>query len=294
MLSFQPITLADRSYLHEAMWQAEGYGSEFSFANLYFWGERLVCKDWRRPLILSYFDDWIAYLYPHDPDCIPLLVQDAGERGIQLKLWGLSQEDTHVLEERYPGLFTYDPYRNSFDYVYRIERLCDLSGKKLQSKRNHCNRFLLEHPDYHVVELTQELLPLCRDFTHQWYEDHAHLHGPADYDWERVAIEKAFQHFQELHMEGIGLFDQGQLLGFSMGNRIREDTFDVNFEKALAAVNGAYPMVNREFARYLHQRYPEIRFLNREDDMGIEGLRRAKESYYPDILLEKYEAEAVV
>ena len=80
-------------------------------------------------------------------------------------------------------------------------------------------------------------------------------------------------------------------MGFSMGNQIREDTFDVNFEKALPHVNGTYPMVNREFARYIHAQFPAVRFLNREDDMGIEGLRRAKESYYPDILLEKYLAE---
>lgn len=294
MLSFQPITLADRPYLHKAMWQAEGYGSEFSFANLYLWGDRLVCKDQPYPLVLSYFDEWIAYLYPHEPACIPLLAQDAKDRGIQLKLWGLSKDDAEELEKVYPGRFAFDPYRDSFDYVYEIERLCKLSGKKLQSKRNHCNRFLQDHPDYRVVELTEELLPLCREFTLRWYEDHAHLHDPADYDWERVAIEKAFQSFTELQMEGIGLFDGGQLLGFSMGNRIREDTFDVNFEKALAAVNGAYPMVNREFARHLHQKYPEIRFLNREDDMGIEGLRRAKESYYPDILLVKYEAEEIL
>lgn len=76
-----------------------------------------------------------------------------------------------------------------------------------------------------------------------------------------------------------------------MGNRIRNDVFDVNFEKALAEVNGAYPMVNREFARVLRERYPELRLLNREDDMGLEGLRKAKESYYPDVLLEKFLAE---
>ena len=94
-------------------------------------------------------------------------------------------------------------------------------------------------------------------------------------------------------MEGIALFCDEGLVGFSMGNRIRETMFDVNYEKALAAVNGAYPMVNREFARYLHEKYPTIRLLNREDDMGIPGLRRAKESYYPDILLEKYTGEAI-
>ena len=94
-------------------------------------------------------------------------------------------------------------------------------------------------------------------------------------------------------MEGILLKTADGIMGFSMGNRIREDTFDVNFEKALPQVNGAYPTVNREFARRIHAAYPTVQYLNREDDMGLEGLRRAKESYYPDILLEKFVGEEI-
>jgi len=78
-----------------------------------------------------------------------------------------------------------------------------------------------------------------------------------------------------------------------MGNRISRDTFDVNFEKAFADVQGAYPLVNREFARFIQTNHPEIRYLNREDDMGVEGLRKAKESYHP-IFLEKYIAREIV
>ena len=77
-----------------------------------------------------------------------------------------------------------------------------------------------------------------------------------------------------------------------MGNRIRPTVFDVNFEKADATVNGAYAIINRDFARMLRARYPELELLNREDDMGLEGLRRAKESYVPDLLLDKLLLEA--
>lgn len=291
MLLFRPITIEDRPLLHSALWSAQGHGSEYSFANLFFWGEQQLCTQYETPLVLSRFGDWCAYLYPRTTKYTELLMEDAKEREIPFRYWGMTAEEAKELEDTFPGKFTVKASRNSFDYVYDIQRLCTLSGKKLQSKRNHCNRFALDHPEYRVVPLNDELLQQCQSFTLRWYEEHAHLHDPKDYAAEQRAIAKAFDNFHQMEMEGIALFCEEGLVGFSMGNRIREDMFDVNYEKALAAVNGAYPTVNREFAKYLHSKYPEIRFLNREDDMGIPGLRRAKESYYPDILLEKFVGE---
>lgn len=294
MLSFKPITIEDRPLLHAFMWDAKGHGSEYSFANLFFWGEQQICTQFDTPLIMSRFGNWVAYLYPRTPDYTPILMEDAKERGIPFRYWGMTAEEGALLEQTFPHHFSVNAFRDGFDYIYDIDRLCSLSGKKLQSKRNHCNRFEQDHPDYRVLPLDEELLKQCRDFTFRWYEEHAHLHDPSDYDKEKIAIAKAFDHFHPMEMEGIALVCDLGLVGFSMGNRIREDMFDVNYEKALAAVNGAYPMVNREFARYLRNKYPEIRYLDREDDMGIPGLRRAKESYYPDILLEKYVAEVIL
>ena len=293
MLSFRPVTIEDRPLLHDFFREAEGHGSEYSFANIFFWGDQQICTQFEKPLILSRFGTWIAYLYPQTNEYTALLREDAKERGIPFRYWGMTLEEAGSLERAFPDLFRITASRNSFDYVYNIERLCTLSGKKLQSKRNHCNRFEQEHPDFRVLPLDDILLQQCRGFTERWYEEHAHLHDPDAYAGEKRAIRKAFDHFHALQMEGIALFCDEGLVGFSMGNRIRETMFDVNYEKALAAVNGAYPMVNREFARYLHEKYPTIRLLNREDDMGIPGLRRAKESYYPDILLEKYTGEAI-
>ena len=91
-------------------------------------------------------------------------------------------------------------------------------------------------------------------------------------------------------MEGLLIRTDGRIVAMTMGNRIGEDTYDVNFEKADPDIPGAYPLINREFARLLRQRHPELRFLNREDDMGLPGLRKAKESYHPDELLEKFRA----
>ena len=89
------------------------------------------------------------------------------------------------------------------------------------------------------------------------------------------------------------VIENDEVIAFSMGARMNELYYDVCFEKAYSAINGAYAMINREFSRMIAEKYPEVQFLNREDDMGIEGLRRAKESYTPDILLEKYLAEEI-
>ena len=96
---------------------------------------------------------------------------------------------------------------------------------------------------------------------------------------EQIALDRVFRHYYELGMEGMLLLFQGEVLAFTMASRMNENTFDVHF---------AYPVINNEFAKYLKEKYPDIKFLDREEDMGIEGLRKAKLSYNPHHLIEKY------
>ena len=293
MLNFHPITLEDRARLEPWCQAAAGHGSEYAFPNLYFWGHQEVCyTDGGVPLILSHFAPHDSYLFPYSaPELLSLLRQDAAERGIKLRVFGLLPEDVTEVERRWPGQYRFHSVRDSADYVYTVDRLADLHGKHLQAKRNHCNRFEEAFPDYRVEPLTPELLPACRAFTEQWYEVHTENGNESDFVEEREAIARAFDSFEALQIEGAVLFTPDRLVAFSMGSRIRPTVFDTNFEKADAAVNGAYAIINRDFARMLRARYPELELLNREDDMGIEGLRRAKESYLPDELLEKQQLE---
>ena len=295
MLHFHPITPEDREKIHAFLYFAKGHGCEYSFANLLFWGDQQVAWLDGSPLIYSVFGPWKSYQLPIGCEdlslCIEELRADAERRGNSFRLFGLTREETEQLETLFPHRFAFSPARDSFDYIYDINRLAELKGKKLQSKRNHCNRFEAEFPDYEILPLCRDLLPQCEAFAEEWYRSHAHT--GEDFEGEKRALTKAFVYFEALQMEGILLKHREKVLGFSMGNRIREDTFDVNFEKALADVNGAYPMVNREFARRIHSAYPTVQYLNREDDMGLPGLRRAKESYYPDFLLEKFVGEAI-
>ena len=121
-----------------------------------------------------------------------------------------------------------------------------------------------------------------------WYNRRRETDPDGDYLLENLALARAFNHYEELGMEGIILMDQGQILAMTMGSRLSPDTFDIHFEKALETVPGAYNAVNCHFARYLRLKYPELKYLNREDDMGLEGLRAAKLSYHPHHLVEKY------
>lgn len=118
------------------------------------------------------------------PGTLELLRQDACERGIPLRLFGLLPEERDRLEALYPGRFRFHSVRDSADYVYETEQLAQLHGKKLQAKRNHCNRFEAAYPDYRVLPLTADQLPRCRAFTDEWYRLHFLENDPADYALE--------------------------------------------------------------------------------------------------------------
>lgn len=293
MLEFKKPVLADRPWI-QRLYEASGYrGAEYTFANLYLWSSYYgEVAEYRGFLCqrLTYRGVH-QYIYPAGAgDVKPVLEalwEDSRREGHPFVLRSLTKETMATLQALYPDRFDYAENRDAFDYLYEIDTLAELKGKKLQAKRNHINRFVEAYPDWHVKAVTADNLHVCQKLAEHWYESH---HESAA---DRRAMEKAFDHFEKLGFEGVILYsDHDHAVGFSMGNRISADTFDVNFEKAFADIQGAYALVNREFARYIREKHPEIQYLNREDDMGIEGLRKAKESYHP-IFLEKYIATEV-
>ncbi len=289
MLNFQTLTLSDRAWVQEMLYSSNRKGCEYSFCNLFLWMRSFsqVARAQDVLLCRMEYKGKRTYFFPAGRgdlvEAVELLREDAGDAPFTMR--GVTEEDKAFLEEHFPQKFTFAPLRNTFDYRYPVEKLANLAGKKLQSKRNHINRFTENYPNWYTEEITRENLHLCEELTRQWYAQRPE----EDFSAEKAALDTAFRHREELGLEGILLFDGEKPVAFSMGNRITEEMFDVNFEKAHAAVQGAYPMVNREFARRVMAKYPAVKFLNREDDMGLEGLRKAKESYYPD-LLTKYEA----
>ncbi len=130
-------------------------------------------------------------------------------------------------------------------------------------------------------------LDAAMEMVDKWYRSRIAQDPEGNYLLEEIALTKAFRDYPDLGMEGIVLVENGEILAVTLGSRLSRDTFDIHFEKAREDVDGAYAAVNSEFARYLREKYPEVLYLNREDDMGLEGLRKAKLSYYPHHMMEK-------
>ena len=150
------------------------------------------------------------------------------------------------------------------------------------------NRFRAEYPEAVSVPLEPDNLEKAQEMVEDWYRQRLEEDPHGEYLLERIAMDRAFRHFKALGMEGLMLMDGDQVLAVTMASRLSRNTMDVHFEKAREDVDGAYAAVNCEFARFLREKHPELEFLNREDDMGLEGLRKAKLSYQPHHFEEKY------
>ena len=296
MIEFKTPELSDRA-LVDSYFLTSGYRCcEFAFTNIFAWRDAFQEEigEWEGYLAVRCMGN--RYFWPAGKgDIRPMLRQlerDAAARGARLSLYALNEGERERLEGLYPGKFEFISFRDSFDYCYDIHRLADLTGKKLHAKRNHIHRFEERFPDWTVEEIGPDNLQECVALNEDW-EAAAVASGHEDWNARMgsEALRKCLRHQEALGLEGLALRGGGKLLAFTMGKSLGGDTYDVFFEKAYADVQGAYPMINREFARWVRERHPEIVYMNREDDMGEENLRKSKLSYHPDLLLEKYIAE---
>lgn len=292
MIDFVRLSPDLRDQYNALLFSCPERGCEYSFANLYLWGHQKVALTRDTAAFFSHFHGHSVYPYPIGTgDKAPLIeaiIQDARDRGIPCRITSITNVDKAELEALFPGRFLFCPNRNSFDYVYDIQDLADLRGRKFQSKRNHFNRFCADHPDHQAVPITCDLIPRAREFVESWYARRRESDPQGDYLLENMAIDRVFCHYDELGMDGIVLMEGGEILALTMGSQLSETTFDIHFEKAREDMPGAYSAVNCQFARHLRLKYPEVQYLNREDDMGLEGLRTAKLSYRPHHMVEKY------
>ena len=294
MIPFHRACLEDKAPYESILMNCPERGCEYSFANLFLWGRQEIAFVENCVVFFSHFFGRSVYPYPlgtgDKKAALEAILADSRQRGIPCRITGMTEADRQELEDLFPGKFTIRSARDSFDYVYTVDALADLKGKKLQKKRNHVNRFRTEHPDYRVEPICCENVSRIQHMVNDWYVSRKLSDPEGDYFLESLAMAKAFRHYDALNMESIALLEGDRVLAVTMGSLMAPDMMDVHFEKAVEDVPGAYNTVNAEFARHIRLKFPEVRFLNREDDMGLEGLRTAKLSYLPDHMIEKYQA----
>ncbi len=291
MIDFQPITLEDKDRYNDFLHDGQARGCEYSFVNLYLWGRQRGSVVQDHLVLFSQFNRKSVYPFPvgtgDKKQVLDTIIADAHERGIPCRITGLDEDSMGLMEQLYPGKFRFHCDRDSYDYVYDIDDLADLKGRKYQRKRNHVNRFNQTYPYCEMRPLSDSNRAQAIDMAKRWYEERLRQDPSGDYHMERSALLKALEQSEVLGMEALLMFDGEQVIALTMGSPLSPDTFDVHFEKARADVDGAYAAINCAFARYIREKYPQVRYLNREDDLGLEGLRKAKLSYCPHHLVEK-------
>ena len=298
MISFKTVTLCDKPWVDEIVRAENSRSADYNFGNIYIWDKyyrQLICRCGDRMLTKLRYEGKPAFVFPIGSGplrpAVEALREFAAFKGYPLVIRGITPKHRELLEAEYPGQFTFDLEEKNCDYIYLAERLSTYSGKALHGKKNHCNRFEAEN-DWAWLPLTRELIPGCLDMLDVWTEENTERLDKS-VSHEHDAIIRAFAAFERLELEGGVLTAGGKIVGFSLGEMCSADTFAVHFEKAEINMNGAYPMVCRELTRMLMARHPGLVYINREDDMGLEPLRRSKQSYKPEYLLEKYIARAV-
>lgn len=296
MLEFRKIELSDKPVIDRYLSGNTYRVSDFCFSNLFCWQEKFKTEFAIRDgwLFVRFRDkiDRNSYLFPIGGsdlrEAVNLIKKDADEIHCEFQIRGLTERMVNELEAALPGRFTFKLNRSVSDYIYTSEKLIHLTGKKLQSKRNHINRFKNEN-NWHYKSLTNnpELVKECRAMLHEWMEDNAEDKDPS-LVYDDIATKLMLDNFEYFGLRGGVICVEGKMVAFSLGVPLTEDTLDVHVEKAITNnMHGAYTIMNQQFVL---NEASEFKYINREEDMGIESLRKAKMSYQPDILLEKFVA----
>ena len=304
-MTFHQLALSDREAMQAVTLPSGRRNCNYTFANLVgwqFWYYTEVCV-LENTVVLRYtFDGQRAYMVCTSETLSLELIQELLDDSYgNLTLIGL--EDSQV--PQLSGFsISVEPLRDQYDYIYRRTDLATLHGRHLDAKRNHIHRFRAEHPDFEYRPLTPESFDECRRLTEIWQGDKAAIKREQSQvylssaereqartkfkaasdtiDAEHRVMETIFSNWEALGMIGGSIFVDGRMVAFTYGSAVTTDTLDVCVEKADRHVEGAFAIINQQFAEHLPEQYI---YLNREEDMGIPGLRRAKLSYHPEILL---------
>ena len=288
-IGFKKPVIEDKALVTGYIKQKKTRSCEDTFGNLLLWARfyNVHIAEVEGMLVSAMMRKQLSFHYPYGvgdtKKCIEELMAYAKEQGQEFQMHCVTPEEFEELENLFPREFEIEYHRDIADYVYEAEKLRTLSGKKYHSKKNHVNNFkkMYENWEYismgsnHVEEAFQLLLKWKN--LNRCMENH-------DKNAESCVASNFLRLFDELEVCGGLLRVDGQAAAFCIGERVGDDTMVVHIEKALTEYEGAYTMINQQFVEHECQ---NMTYINREDDAGDEGLRKAKLSYKPVFMVEK-------
>lgn len=287
-INWKSISIEDKEIINEYYSRTKYRTCEFTFANNLLWSPYYgifyaIVEDM---LVFMARESVFSVTFPHGggdiKKTIDILIEYFAENNKEFKMHLVSPEQFALLEKLYPGQFKIEYNRDDADYIYESEKLISLAGKKLHSKRNHINKFKENHTDWQYEAISDENCQECIEMTHEWKKQ-----NESDIDEKNAEYQvtlNALKLRKELGLVGGLLRLEGKVIAFTLGEECCECTFIVHIEKAFGDIQGAYPLINQQFIEHEASNY---RYINREEDTGSEGLRKAKLSYYPVFLVEK-------
>ena len=294
ILSFKPIQIEDKEEITGYVYPSSHMNCDFAFANMCSWrflydSEYAIHDQFL--FIRFYIEEKerkrLAYMFPvgHGDlqKAIGFIEKDAKELNRPLLILGVTPDEKKRLISLFPDRFKCIPERDYYDYIYLHEDLITLAGKKFQPKRNHINKFKKLY-DYQYMPVTPEIIQECLNLEQVWYEANKDEENNENLFHERCSMRFALAHFEALNLLGGAIVVDHKIIAFTYGSPINHMTFGVHVEKADIRFEGVFSVISQEFARQIPQRYV---YVNREEDLGIPGLRKSKLSYHPHLLLEK-------
>ena len=295
MLEWSLPEAEDEDWINSCIAVSGTMASDASFANIYLLRNKYSTK-------ISRYKDFIirkysgkgarcGYTFPLGKGdvakALAEIEKDAKECGERLQFAFVTEEQKEVLENAMPARFCYSSDAGDSDYIYLRSELASLSGKAFHKKKNHFSKFVRTYPDYKYYEIGACNIYDAQKVADAWYYEHLQDEDASQLA-EYKAIKEALENFEELGLIGGIIYVNDSPCAMTIASKINENTVDVHFEKAVGeyALNGGYAAINKLFSEKLDG----VTWLNREEDIGIEGLRKAKLSYRPKIMLKKYSA----
>ncbi|MDR1524627.1 MAG: phosphatidylglycerol lysyltransferase domain-containing protein [Tannerella sp.] len=294
MLLFKPVTIEDKEAVTAFTLPGDLLNCDYAFANMCSWNflyesEYAIMNGF---LFLRFYVEEkgrrrLAYMFPVGggdlKTAIEIMENDAERMGYSLLMLGVTPDSKNKINALFPDRFTYIVERDYFDYIYLREELATLKGKRFQAKRNHINKFSKQY-EYAYLPVTPDIICRCMEVEQIWCKANVSERDREDLAHERRSMTFAMNHFDELGLQGGAIVVDGRIIAFTYGSPINRYTFGIHVEKANVNYEGVFSVINREFASRIPEQYT---YINREEDLGIPGLRQSKLSYNPVILLEK-------